>query len=200
LSDNLLLLYLHGFLSSPQSKKAQQTIKYCQQIGMGDFINTPSLGSGPAETIAQLQSIVEAHGREKLVLMGSSLGGFYATYLSEFYQAPAVLINPAVRPFEHWEKHIGEHKNYYSDEVHVVTKSHINELRNLFVNELTNPDNIMALVQTGDETLDYRLAVEKFEKAHCLVREGGNHSYEDYESELPMIFEFLLSRIGHFER
>ena len=58
----------------------------------------------------------------------------------------------------------------------------------------------LALVQTGDETLDYRLAVEKFTDAHCIVREGGNHSYENYVSELPAIFEFLLSRIDHFER
>lgn len=200
MSDKPLLLYLHGFLSSPHSKKAQQTLKYCQEIGLGDSIQIPTLGSCPAATIAQLQSIIEAHEADKLMLMGSSLGGFYATYLSEIYQAPAVLVNPAVRPFEHWEKHIGEHKNYYSDEVHLVTESHIDELRNLFVKELTKPDNIMALVQTGDETLDYRLAVEKFADAHCLVRKGGNHSYENYESELPMIFEFLLSRIGHFER
>ena len=62
------------------------------------------------------------------------------------------------------------------------------------------PENIMALVQTGDEALDYRLAVEKFGNAHCIVREGGNHSYENYVSELPMIFEFLLSRISYFER
>jgi len=195
-----LLLYLHGFLSSPQSQKAQQTIKYCQQIGFENFIKVPRLSGGPAEIIAMINSLLEAQDKGKLMFIGSSLGGFYATYLAEIYQAPAVLINPAVRPFEYWEKHVGEHKSHYSDDVHVVTKSHIDELRNLFIKELTKPDNIMALIQSGDETLDYRLAVEKFKKAHCIVRENGNHSYENYMSELPMIIEFLLSRIGHIER
>ncbi len=169
-------------------------------MGFGKFINVPTLNLSPSETISELQSILDSYEPEKVMLMGSSLGGYYATHLSEIYDAPAVLINPAVRPFEHWEKHVGEHRNYYSDEVHLVTREHIDELRNLYVNKLSNPDNIMALVQTGDETLDYRLAEEKFANAHCIVREGGNHSYENYVSELPMIFEFLLSRIGHFER
>ena len=200
MSNKPLLLYLHGFLSSPQSQKAQQTIKYCQQIGFGNFIKVHRLSGGPAEIIAMIYSLLEAQDREKLMFIGSSLGGFYATYLAEIYRAPAVLINPAVRPFEYWEKHVGEHKSHYSDDFHVVTKSHIDELRNLFIKELTKPDNIMALIQSGDETLDYRLAVEKFKKAHCIVRENGNHSYENYMAELPMIFEFLLSRIGHFER
>ena len=195
-----LLLYLHGFLSSPKSQKAQQTIKYCQQIGFGNFIKIPRLTGGPAETIAMINSLLEAQDKGKLMFIGSSLGGFYATYLAEIYRAPAVLINPAIRPFEYWEKHVGEHKSHYSDDVHVVTKSHIDELRNLFIKELTKPDNIMALIQTGDEILDYRLAVEKFKKAHCIVRGNGNHSYENYMAELPMIFDFLLSRIGHFER
>ena len=200
MSNKPLLLYLHGFLSSPQSQKAQQTIKYCQQIGFGNFIKVPRLSGGPAEIIAMINSLLEAQDKGKLMFIGSSLGGFYATYLAEIYQAPAVLINPAVRPFEHWEKYVGEHKSHYSDDFHVVTKSHIDELRNLFIKELTKPDNIMALIQSGDETLDYRLAVEKFKKAHCIVRENGNHNYENYMAELPMIFEFLLSRIGHFER
>ena len=198
--SDLIFFYLHGFLSSPLSQKAQQTVKYCEQIGFGSLINVPTLGSAPAETIIQLRSILDAHQSEKIMLMGSSLGGYYATHLSEVYNAPAVLINPAVRPFEHWEERIGKYKNYYSDEVHIVTRAYIDELENLYIEELSNPDNILALVQTGDETLDYRLAIEKFGNACCIVREGGNHSYENYVSELPLIFEFLLSRIGYFER
>lgn len=128
--------------------------------------------------------------------MGSSLGGYYATYLSEEYGIPAVLINPAVRPFEHWEDHIGEHKYYYSDEIHVVTENHIEELKQLEKSPLKMPDNFMVLVQTGDETLDYRHAIEKFSASRCIVRENGNHSYENYSVELPAIFEFLLSRIS----
>ena len=80
------VLYLHGFLSSPQSLKAQQTLAYCLELGLGERIAIPQLSDGPARTIAQLKALVEELSPENLVLMGSSLGGYYATYLSEFYK------------------------------------------------------------------------------------------------------------------
>ena len=196
MSSKPFLLYLHGFLSSPLSKKAQQTVCYCEQLGLADSIAVPQLSNGPSETIEELRVFIEALETDKVILMGSSLGGYYATFLSEEYGFPAVLINPAVRPFEFWRSHIGEHKNYYSDDVHIVTENHIQELKELEIISLSKPDNFMVLVQTGDETLDYCQAVEKFGSSHCIVRENGNHSYENFESELPAIFDFLLSRIS----
>ena len=134
------------------------------------------------------------------MLMGSSLGGYYATCLAEEYDLPAVLINPAVRPFEFWQTHVGEHRNYHTDEIHRVTEDHIDELRQLDKSPLSRPENFRVYLQTGDETLDYRQAVSKFGEAHCIVRENGNHSFENYVSELPAMFDFLLSRIGHSAR
>ena len=189
------ILYLHGFLSAPQSAKAQLTLEYCRQLGLGDHIAIPYMSGSPAETIAQLETLI-AGADGSLCLLGSSLGGYYATWLAEKYDAPAVLINPAVRPFELWQDHIGEHRNYYSEDVHVVTEDHIAEIRQLHCEELKHPENFMVLLQTGDETLDYRLAAEKFAASELLVRQGGNHSYVDYEAELPAIFDYLLSRIG----
>ena len=125
------VLYLHGFLSSPQSKKAQQTLRYCKQRGMGENVLIPQMRHGPAQTMAELKVIVEAQDSRRLVLIGSSLGGFYATYLAEEYGFPAALINPAVRPFELWQEHLGQHRNYYTDEIHTVTKKHIEELKKL---------------------------------------------------------------------
>ncbi|PCJ24370.1 MAG: esterase YqiA [SAR86 cluster bacterium] len=190
------VIYLHGFLSSPQSKKAQQTLKYCSKTGLQDRIAVPSLGNGPLDTIKELRALIDAHQQDQIVLIGSSLGGYYATYLSQEYGFPAVLINPAVRPYELWESHLGEHRNYYSGEIHVVTKQHIEELQELNVIQLKNPSNFMVLVQTGDETLDYRQAVEKFSSSHCVIRENGSHSYDNFYKELPDIFDFLLSRIA----
>lgn len=195
MSNSPHLLYLHGFLSSPQSVKAQQTASYCGEIGLEDAHTFPMMRNGPAQTIAELCRIIEGKRDDDIVLMGSSLGGFYATYLSQKYDLPAVLINPAVKPFELWEDHIGEHRNYYTDEIHTVSREHINELKEIDVKILEQPENFLVLVQTGDETLDYKQAVEKFSKANCIVRQGGNHSYENYLTELPLIFEFLLSRI-----
>lgn len=195
LSNSPHLLYLHGFLSSPQSVKAQQTASYCSEIGLEDACTFPMMRNGPAQTIAELSLLIESKTDDDIVLMGSSLGGFYATYLSQKYDLPAVLINPAVRPFEHWENHIGEHHNYYTDEIHTVSSESIGELKDIDVESLEQPENFLVLVQTGDETLDYSQAVEKFSEANCVVRQGGNHSYENYLAELPLIFEFLLSRI-----
>lgn len=194
------VLYLHGFLSSPQSMKAQQTLAYCERIGLGERIAVPEMADGPAATIAQLHALIGQQGTQDLVLMGSSLGGYYATYLAEFYQAPAVLINPAVRPYELWQDHLGENRNYYSGEIHVVTEQHIDQLRQLEVDNLSNPENFRVFLQTGDETLDYRQALEKFSADHCVVHERGSHSYDNFEQELPAMFDFFLSRIGQNKR
>ena len=118
-----------------------------------------------------------------------------STYLAEEYGFPAVLINPAVRPFELWQEHLGRHRNYYTDEIHTVTKKHIEELKELDRSQLQYPRNYMVLLQSGDEVLDYTQAREKFESSRCIVRENGSHSYEDFADELPAIFDFLLSRI-----
>lgn len=194
-ATDLHILYLHGFLSSPQSKKAQQTLSYCQSLGMGDNVVIPTMLNGPAVTISELKQLVAELPQKQLGIMGSSLGGYYATWLAEQYDLPAVLINPAVRPFELWEDHLGEHQNYYCDHVHVVTRDHIQELRELDCSPLTRPENFMVLLQKGDEVLDYRDAAEKFQQSNLIVHENGDHSYQGYMAELPAIIEFLLSRI-----
>ncbi len=191
----LHILYLHGFLSSPQSTKAQQTVAYCEQRGMADAITVPLMLDGPAPTISQLEAIIAESPVEKLGVIGSSLGGYYATYLAEKFNLPAVLINPAVQPFELWEEHLGEHRNYYVDHVHLVTREHIDELRALHCSPLSRAENFMVLLQTGDEVLDYRLAVETFADSRLEIQQGGDHSFQNFEAELPVIFDFLLSRI-----
>lgn len=200
MTSDLHILYLHGFLSAPQSKKAQQTIAYCGQKGMADRIHVPALMQGPAATIHKLSELIRSLPVNSLGLIGSSLGGYYATYLAEAFHLPAVLINPAVGPLEFWESHLGEHKNYYSDHLHVVTPRYIEELRSLERNPLQYPENFMVMVQTGDETLDYRKAVSKFSDSRLVIRENGNHSYQGYDRELPDIEAFLLSRINDYAR
>ena len=189
------VLYLHGFLSSPQSKKAQQTLRYCVQRGIGENVLIPQMRFGPAQVMAELRVLIEAQDHSRLVLIGSSLGGFYATFLAEEYGFPAVLINPAVRPFELWQQHLGQHRNYYTNAIHTVTKKHIEELKELDKSQLQYPRNIMVLLQSGDEVLDYTQAREKFKHSRCIVRDNGSHSYENFADELPAIFDFLLSRI-----
>ena len=200
MTSDFHILYLHGFLSAPQSKKAQQTIAYCDQKGMADRIHVPALMQGPAATIDELSELIKSLPGDSLGLIGSSLGGYYATYLAESFNLPAVLINPAVGPFESWESHLGEHNNYFSDHVHVVTPRYIEELQSLERNPLQFPANFMVMVQTGDETLDYREAVSKFSDSRLVIRENGEHSNQGYDRELPAIEAFLLSRINDSAR
>lgn len=171
-------------------------MSYCKEIGLGERIVIPSINHGPAETIMRLHVLIKELDTDKLVLMGSSLGGYYATYLSEHYQAPAVLINPAMRPYELWKSYLGENRNYYSNEIQLVTEQHIVELRELEITQLSNPSNFKVFLQAGDETLDYRQAAEKFPPSQCAIRENGSHSYDNFEQELPCIFEFFASRIS----
>lgn len=197
---DLTILYLHGFLSSPLSKKAQQTIAHCEQLGMADRLIVPTMHNGPAETSRELLSILDELPKRQLGVIGSSLGGYYATWLAEEFDLPAVLINPAVRPFDLWEDHLGEHKNYYSDHIHVVTREHIDELRELDRSPINRPENFLVLLEQGDEVLDYRDAAEKFSAAQCVIHENGDHSYQQYGAELPVIIDFLLSRINQSAR
>ena len=189
--QDLFVIYLHGFLSSPQSKKAQQTLKYCNQVGLGDRLLVPEISSGPADSLEQLQQIIDSLDAANIGVIGSSLGGYYATCLAEANNLKAVLINPAVHPSWRWSEYIGEHANYYSDKIHVVTQEHVNELENMDSEVLIYPHNYMLLAKTGDEVLDYRMAEDRYGAGTCIVQEGGDHSFENYALFLPIIFDFL---------
>ena len=188
------VLYLHGFLSSPQSAKAKQALTYCQQQGIE--IDIPALTEGPAATIAALRERLEAGIARtgSAVLIGSSLGGYYATYLANHYGLRAALINPAVRPYLLLRDYLGEQRNYHTGAVHEVTEAQMQELLDIEVKELAAPENFLVMLQTGDETLDYREAATKYAESRLKIHEGGDHSYQGFDDELPQLFAFLLSR------
>lgn len=160
----------------------------------------PFLKFGPIATMVELRALIDTLPIDRLGLIGSSLGGFYATCLAEQFNLPAVLINPAVGPFDTWSSYLGDHRNYHIDYVHKVTQDYIGELHELDCKALKYPHNFRVMLQTDDETLDYRLAAEKFSKAELVIRQGGNHSYVGYAEELPAIESFFLSRIAESVR
>jgi len=189
--EDIFVVYLHGFLSSPKSIKAQQTLQYCNQVGLDSRIYLPELDFSPAETIAQLTDFIATIDQYRVVLIGSSLGGFYATCLADSLNLRAVLINPAVEPHQYWREFIGEHRNFYSNKAHLVTPAHIEELCALHKSELEHPENFLLLAQKGDEILDYRQAEHRYRFSQCIIQDGGNHSFENYEAQLPAMFNFL---------
>jgi len=187
------VLFLHGFLSSPNSSKSQAVANYIQRNDLNIEFLAPSLPNYPAEAIHQLATLLDkqlSSGR-KVGVIGSSLGGFMATGLSEKFGIPAVLINPSVKPYLHADHFIGENTNYYSGEKFTLHSGHIEQLRSLDVTLLTKPESILVLLQTGDEVLDYREAVEFYQGAEQLVEQGGDHRFQGFERHLDYIFKFL---------
>ena len=186
---SLLILYLHGFRSSPQSTKARQLREYMEAKGLGDKFICPELPVSPREAIAMTEKIV-TEAREPLTLVGSSLGGFYATWLTEHYWQKikcAVLVNPAVVAHLSLTEHIGQHSNYHTGENFEFTQAHVDELSALDMPQIEHADHYWLLVETGDEVLDYKLAVAKYQGARQTVLAGGDHSFtrwSDYLEEI----------------
>ncbi|OKY26892.1 YqiA/YcfP family alpha/beta fold hydrolase [Thalassotalea sp. PP2-459] len=184
------LLYLHGFNSSSQSEKAILTKQYIHDKNIDVIFHCPQMSSSPLAAIAQCEAILASEPNEQWVLMGSSLGGYFATYLAEKYGYSAVLINPAVKPFELLHDYIGEQKNPYTGETYDVTEQHMHELHDLYHKKISI-NRYMMMVQTGDEVLDYRQAVEKYQGNRLIVQTNGDHSFVDYQKMLPEIMVFL---------
>lgn len=187
----LFVIYLHGFLSSPESRKARQTMDYWERLGLRDRLLVPELGGSPAATMAQIQRYIDSLQGVTVGLIGSSLGGFYATSLAHSNRLRAVLVNPAVHPWRYWRNYLGEHRNYYSNQVHVVTEQHVRELQAMEAGQLSEPGNYLLLANTGDEVLDYRLAETRYQGGTVIIQEGGSHAFENYAEFLPIIFDFL---------
>lgn len=150
----------------------------------------PELPWEPVQAAELLRELIEPLRNHKPVLIGSSLGGFYATWLAETYGLRAALVNPAVRPYELLRRYLGENANLHTDERYELRAEHVEQLRNLRVG-LKNPQNLMFLVQTGDETLDYREAVERYPGCRSVIESGGSHGFDRFEAHLPEILAFL---------
>ncbi|RLA46094.1 MAG: esterase YqiA [Gammaproteobacteria bacterium] len=191
------LLYIHGFNSSPDSTKARQTRDWlAAQLPAVDFI-CPFLSPFPSLAMAKLESILESIPKltktslAPVVLIGSSMGGYYATWLAEKYACKAVLVNPAVRPWLGREYLLGDQENYHTGEVSRIEQGHLDQLQEFDVAILSEPARFMVLVQSGDEVLDYRQAAEKYAACKLLIEEGGDHSFQGYEHHLADVIEFL---------
>ena len=182
-----MLIYIHGFNSSPASSKAAAIQRELERRGRGGDFLAPALPHSPAAAAAMLAQLVRVH--RDACLVGSSLGGFYATWLAETHGARAVLLNPAVRPCELLAGEIGRQKNFHTGEEYDFTAQHIDELRQLEVESITTARYLL-LVTTGDEVLDYRHAVEKYRGAGQIVIEGGDHGFSDFAHYLGAVLTF----------
>ncbi|GAB3371120.1 YqiA/YcfP family alpha/beta fold hydrolase [Azotobacter armeniacus] len=182
------LLYIHGFNSSSASYKAQQLINAMQALDLATQLRVPDLHHHPRPAIVQLEAALAELGRPTLV--GSSLGGYYATHLAERHGLPVVLINPAVRPHRLFDGRLGPQRNYYSGETWELTADHLAALAALEVPPPQDPARYRVWLQTGDETLDWRDAATYYR--HCIpcVETGGDHSFQGFARRLPELLAF----------
>jgi hypothetical protein len=179
------ILYLHGFISSPASRKAVMLGDYLRSQAPEIEYLVPTLAHRPAQACAQLRSLCRARAPADLLLVGSSLGGFYATVLAEETRCRAVLINPAVHPQHHFERYLGPQRNLYTGERFDLTREHIAELAALDPPCITHAGRYWLLVETGDEVLDYRDAVAFYAGACQSVVQGGDHSLASFSEFVP---------------
>jgi len=184
-----MLIYIHGFNSSPLSFKAALLRKRMAGLGRGSELVCPDLPDRPARAMAVLEDLVSDAAPERPALLGSSLGGYYATWLAERHGLRAVLVNPAVRPYELLGSAIGRQTNLYTGAQYDFTEEHLAELRALEPGAI-HPERYLLLVRTGDEVLDYRDAVRRYHGSTQVVEEGGDHAFSDFERYLDRILKF----------
>ena len=186
-----MLFYLHGFNSSPQSKKALETGRW-KKLNTPDIeFCCPQLSPYASEAMDTLKALVEDYLPEPVYLVGSSMGGFFATCLVEQYNLPAVLINPAVNPSSGLHSWLGENRNFITGERWFFEPQHIEQYRDLNPQKIKCQKNYKILLQTGDEVLDYRHAQERYKGCAIETEVGGDHSFVDYQQHIPAILKFL---------
>jgi hypothetical protein len=189
------IVYLHGFRSSPASVKAAAVTAAVAALPepIRPRLHVPALQFSPAQAVAAVEAWARANVAdpgESLTLIGSSLGGFYATHLAERLGAKAVLVNPALRPYEDLAAYVGTQTNLYTGATFVVTPAHFDELRALAVPRITRPSRYFLLVQSGDEVLDWREAVAYYGGAWQYVESGGDHAFQRFAAQIPAILRF----------
>lgn len=180
------ILYLHGFTSGPQSHKAQALARRLAERGLGDRYVCPQLPPSPREAMALVEPLV----RPGITVVGSSLGGYYATWLAERHGLKAVLVNPAVVAHLSLEKFVGPQRNLYTGESFDFTLDHVAELRNLEVAAITRAERYWLLAETGDEVLDWRQAAGRYAGVRQTVLPGGDHSFTRWADYLDGIIAF----------
>ena len=181
-----LILYVHGWNSHANARKAQ-LIEH--ELKNHEIFDTASitLKNHPREAIKQLtEFILEKQSKYNVHLVGSSLGGYYSVFLAETLNLKAAMINPAVWAYKIFENDRGDVENLNTGEKYFIDQAWIDSLEDIFIENPT-PDRYLVLLQTGDETLDYKYAEKYFSEARIVIDEGGSHSFDGLEQKIPQI-------------
>ena len=192
-----LLVYLHGFRSSPRSSKAvmtQEAIKNISNANNPIEWYCPQLLASPKESMEMVMTHINHSSADQIVVVGSSLGGFYANFLAEKYSCKAIALNPAVRAARELAPHVGMMTAYDSDEPFDFRPEYINELKELQIEKISNPSRYFLIAAKGDELLDWREMVDFYQGAKQLVLEGSDHGISNYADHLPKVIDFICAK------
>jgi predicted esterase YcpF (UPF0227 family) len=162
--------------------------------GRADELICPQLPASPREAMELVLKLVERYPADELAVVGSSLGGFYATWLAERQGCRAVLLNPAVDPLNSLDKHVGVTTSWHSGEPFEFKREYIDELAALRVENITRPERYFLLAATGDEVLDYRYMVTHYKGARQHVIEGSDHAISEFEQYVDEVLAFCETK------
>lgn len=186
------LLYLHGFRSSPQSTKARMVRQRIETRHPGVELWCPQLPPSPRAAMVLVQQGIAHWPRDTMAVAGSSLGGFYATWVAEQMGCRAVLLNPAAHPARDLAQYIGEQTAWHDPgERFFFAPEFVDELRALDAGPLRQPANYFAVIAKGDELLDWREMTQRYAGAHTKLLEGGDHALSDFDTHIDAMFDFL---------
>lgn len=185
-----MIIYLHGFRSGPQSLKVQALAQRMAERGLQQEMWCGQLSPVPDEAIALAEAQI-ARCTTPPTLVGSSLGGFYATHLAEKHNLRAVVVNPFV-PHAGFDSSLflGEHTMIYTPQTFVFDTHHVAQVAAMFAPVLRHPENFWLLAEEGDETLDYRHAVSRYAGARQTVLPGGEHGFSRWDDYLDAVIAF----------
>ncbi len=187
------LLYLHGFRSSPASTKARLTAVAVAERFPDVTWLCPALPASPKQAIAEVLQTTADWPPATTAVIGSSLGGFYATWLAERWGCKAVLLNPAVRPARDLAAHLGNQTVWHDPDQHFVFEAaYVDELIAQEVARITKPERYFAVIAKGDEVLNWREMTGHYAGAAIKLLPGGDHALSDYDKHLGAVLDFLV--------
>lgn len=185
-----MILYLHGFRSSPQSKKAQMIRVAMAARGRSNDFVCPQLPASPRAAAQLIEAAARLEDTQRLSLIGSSLGGYYATWLAERIGCRAALLNPAIKPYDDLRRHLGTQPVFFSDRTIDVLPEFMDELRALDTPVIARPERYFLLAATGDQVIDWRTMAAKYAGCRQRIIEGSDHELSDFPSYLHEVLAF----------
>ena len=187
---NKNIFYFHGFASSANSTKAEAFNDFIKKKFTNIHLYIPNIDNSIEKSFIQLEDLVEENKGDRLFI-GSSLGGFYASYFAEKFDSKAVLINPASNPYVGMEMYLGKNTNYSTNEEFYLTKKDLEILKLNNVSKIKSPSNYLVLIETGDDVIPFKYTLDFYSGCNFCIVNGGSHSFDSFKEKLEIISKFM---------